>query len=257
MDAVLTSVRNNYFLSVALILGLVAERGFSPTPLVDAIVSGDRMVVKALIDDGDDVNQADEKGCLPLHAAVQRGHLGMVRDLLAARAKADALIYEGWAPIHFAAGYQRTEIADMLIRAGIDINRQDPVGGLTPLCIAIKTRNVLLIRRLIAAQVDVNCVDNLSFSALHIAVATGDKEIIRILLAAGADVNAIAKLPYFAIGRYVEITPLMLADTRCPDSEIPSMLRSRGATSSQSQIVLKHLLDGICAVLSKFELQPS
>ena len=77
----------------------------SNTGLVYAIVypSGHCDVVRFLLDQGGDVNTADNRNETSLHKAAQEGHLECFRVLISAGADLTAKLSDGRTSLHFAA----------------------------------------------------------------------------------------------------------------------------------------------------------
>ena len=75
--------------------------------------------------------ETDAHGISPLHAAVQMGHIEVVKALLAQGADVHATDDEGRTPLHVAVSIGRRDIAEQLIEAGADVNAVD-FDGRTP-----------------------------------------------------------------------------------------------------------------------------
>ena len=68
-----------------------------------------------------------------------------------------------WTPLHFAATYGRTDIAQALITAGADVNAKDEF-GYTPLHLAARDGQVEIAQALITAGADVNAQNNSGYT---------------------------------------------------------------------------------------------
>ena len=112
--------------------------------------------VNWLIAHGGDAAQRDALGCTPLHYAAAGDHSGgAVVDLLV-RAGADPLATSltGLTPLHVAAKAGHAPAALAIIAAG-GYNRQENMGGATPLALAVKSERlaiILLLQRTTAAR---------------------------------------------------------------------------------------------------------
>lgn len=178
---------------------------------------------------------------IPLHRAVQNGHLETVSSILAHGADVNAGDDQGTRALHFAAKACQMDIVETLLAHGADINIKDNDGE-TPMdrfaqssCRNEKLANLLrehgaqmsiwgatglgaydevakLLkndRHLVAAK------DRGGQTPLHIAAGCGHLSIVRLLLHEGADVNArdrSATTPLHLAARegYLEITKLLL-----------------------------------------------
>jgi len=112
--------------------------------------------MKFLIVSGNyDLNAKDAMKRTPLHMACWAGNVDIVKLLLNAKAKTDALANDNFTPLHFATN---VDIIKLLIKNN---------------------------KQLLAARVSKG-----NKTALHIAVAKGNVEIVKCLIALGADVSA-------------------------------------------------------------------
>ena len=74
-------------------------------------------VVRALLDRGADINQAENSGYTPLYIASQNGHVDVVRALLDRGADINQARNDGATPLMLAKHFNRTEIVRLLERA--------------------------------------------------------------------------------------------------------------------------------------------
>ncbi|RVE44509.1 hypothetical protein evm_010838 [Chilo suppressalis] len=89
-------------------------------------------------------------------------------------------------PLHFAAGYNRLPLAQLLLQRGADVHAKDK-GGLVPLHNACSYGHYEVTELLVGAGAGVNAADLWRFTPLHEAAAKGKADIVRILLKHGAD----------------------------------------------------------------------
>lgn len=123
--------------------------------LITASDQGDSQLAHTLINAGADVNARNSSGAAPLHAALQRGHMGTV---------------------------------NVLLQAGVDVGEQDlPFLNLTT---AVAGGRASLVEGLLHGGADLNACDTCFGNALQAASAYGNEEIVDLLLGAGAHVNA-------------------------------------------------------------------
>ncbi|CAB3224456.1 unnamed protein product [Arctia plantaginis] len=89
-------------------------------------------------------------------------------------------------PLHFAAGYNRLPLAQLLLQRGADVHAKDK-GGLVPLHNACSYGHYEVTELLVCAGAGVNAHDLWRFTPLHEAAAKGKADIVRLLLKHGAD----------------------------------------------------------------------
>jgi ankyrin repeat protein len=126
-------------------------------PLADAAQAGDLAKVRALLDAGADVNEAQGDGMTALHWAAERGNLEMAR---------------------------------MLLARGADVTRVTRIGGYTPLHLASRSGSGPIVFALLRARSDVRATTGTGATALHFAALSGSADAVTALLEGGADVNA-------------------------------------------------------------------
>ena len=93
--------------------------------------------------------------------------------------------------IHDAAGEGNIEAVKQHIAAGTDVDAK--TGGETPLLWAARFGQSQVAELLIAEGADVNAKNVVGQTPLHLAAGASHKEIIELLIAAGAEVNAKTK----------------------------------------------------------------
>jgi ankyrin repeat protein len=92
--------------------------------------------------------------------------------------------------LHWAAERGDTGLTSLLLKAHANVKALTRIGNYTPLLIASKTGNPVVIKALIKAGSDVNAVTSNGTTALHFASAAGDPEAVTALIEHGANVNA-------------------------------------------------------------------
>ena len=168
---------------------------------------------------------SNETGDTPLHAAAKKGHLHIVRALLAAGANADAIRGDGYRPVHCALMpnwfFQarpgpRKEIAELLLSHGARytifiaalrgdsdyvreaLARDRTLANFEDSChhrvlsAAVRRRDLAMTRQLLDHGADPNLPEEGAPRGLSLWIAVNDREleIVRLLLAHGADPNA-------------------------------------------------------------------
>jgi ankyrin repeat protein len=102
------------------------------TELIDACIDGNTDLVRDLINKSIAhkalVNVKDEDGYTPLHFAVYKDNIEIVRLLLDFKADPNAQDEDGCTPLHFSAFNENKEICKMLIDRGSDAEIENNLG---------------------------------------------------------------------------------------------------------------------------------
>ncbi len=125
--------------SALLPAGSAAQEGSSSRDarLLEAAGGGQAEAVRALLQEGADVNAARGDGMTALHFAAERGHADVARALLEAGAAVDAGTRIGrYAPLHLAARGGHGPVVARLLEAGADANAATTNSGVTALHLA-------------------------------------------------------------------------------------------------------------------------
>ena len=97
--------------------------------------------VRELIEQGADIEKANNIGWTPIIFASARGHLEVVRYLLEQGANRDKATNSGWTSLHLASEQGHLEIAKLLMVYGADLNARTN-GGLLPIDMAGATEEI-------------------------------------------------------------------------------------------------------------------
>ncbi len=139
------------FASLALDNAIAQRPGKS---LNQAIVEGDIDRVKSDISSGADVNSKDGR--------------------------------TGWTLLHIAVRNKQTQIAQLLIDKGADVNAKDNHGK-TPMHLAVESGQKAIVEALIAKGADLNVMDGRADNALTLSRKNNQKEITELLIKNGAE----------------------------------------------------------------------
>lgn len=248
-------------LALLLTVLAVARLGAAPpadeTPLIDAVKSGDKNQIRALLADQVDVNATDGDGTTALHFAVHDGDLGTANLLLAGGAYVDTPNRFGAIPLALAAESGSAEIIGALLEAGADANGVAAEGE-TVLMTAARTGQAQAVRMLLdhgadpnvseqwrgqtalmwaAVENNIEAADALldgdaniharstgGFSPLLFAVRAGHIDMVRTLLAAGASpeetlLDGTSALVLATKNAHYELGALLLAAGANPNAD--------------------------------------
>jgi ankyrin repeat protein len=172
--------------ALALVIGWNAHAG----PLLDAVKSGNREAVRALLKNRAEINAPEADGTTPLHWAVRADDLEISRWLLQAGANAKAANRYGITPLSLAAGNANAAMVEALLQAGADPKAELP-GGQTILMSASRTGNPDVVKALLDRGSDPNAKESsYGETALMWAAAENHASAVKVLIEHGADVNA-------------------------------------------------------------------
>ena len=172
-----------------------AAAGAAPAaPLVEVVRQGDTAALRALLDQGVDVNAREAGGATALHWAVRNDRLDLAELLVAAGADAMAANAFDVTPLSLAAVNGSAEMLTLLLDAGADPN-VTMAGSEAVILTAARTGRVEAVRTLIAHGADVNVAQAAGQTPLMWAAAEGHVETLQALIDAGAEIAARTVVP--------------------------------------------------------------
>lgn len=158
--------------------------------LVRAAAAGDLSAVRALLEQGHDVNAAESDGATALHWIVRADDVEAADALIRAGATVTVANVLGVRPIYIAAENGNAAMLRRLLDAGADVNTADATGD-TVLMAAVRTGNIEATQLLIERGAHVNAAEpTVGHTALMWAVRTNSPGIVTLLLARGASIEA-------------------------------------------------------------------
>ena len=179
----------------ALLLALTAPHAVAAPPeagLADAARRADWAAVRALLQEGADVDGREGDGSTALVWASYHDNREIADLLIGAGADVDAANDLGVTPLWAASENGSPAMAEALLAAGADPNRALPFGE-TLLMTASRAGNADLVGRLLDAGAEVDAATAAGAygeqTALMWAVAQGHAAVVEVLLAHGADVG--------------------------------------------------------------------
>ncbi|CAN5465604.1 hypothetical protein BH10ACT1_BH10ACT1_14610 [soil metagenome] len=117
------------------------------------------------------------------------GEVDRLRDLLDEQPElANAYSPDGFSPLHLAAWFGHTKVAEVLLARGADPRAVAAnATALEPLNSAAAAGNTVIVHLLLDRGADVDATQERGITALHSAVAHDDLEMVKVLLGRGAD----------------------------------------------------------------------
>jgi ankyrin repeat protein len=152
------------------------------TLLIIAVREGHRDVVGALVRRKANANKRNQYGDTALMLASLRGDREIARTLI--ELGGAEVKHSGWAPIHYAAFYDKPEMIRYLIAKGADKDAVAP-NGYTPLMLSARSGHTDAARALLQEDVGINLRNPDGDTALKIARQRKHGEVAELIVRAG------------------------------------------------------------------------
>lgn len=165
-------------------VNIQASNGF--TPLMLARASGNRMAIRTLLEYGARYREVGKDGWTSLMSAIEHLDTDQVKNLIAAGADVQTTDAYGISALTLASSFGLSEIAELIIKKGADLNQVDKGGHKTPLMYAVENGNKKMVELLINNSADLNSRDINNSSALTRTFSMEKVELYDALVAAGA-----------------------------------------------------------------------
>ena len=158
------------------------------TALHTAAVFGRFPIVQYLLQQGADMNKANNEGCSPLYAAAQEGHLTVLQYLLDHGADKDKADNNGASPLYIAAQKGHLPVLQCLMEHGADVNKTID-NGASPLFVAAENGHLPVVQYLLEQGADKDKAVNNGMSPLFAVAHFGYTEILSCLMRSGASLT--------------------------------------------------------------------
>lgn len=203
--------------------------------LFRAVANDDYSSIKALINEGADVNTIDVHGVSPMLVAVEKKNIKMIgtlvnygADLKAGNNSSEAT--DKKQNILFnAIASGNLELVKVLIKSGADPFEKTRFQGAddsTTLMAAVFSDNVEMVKYFIELDVDINAKDKYGDPAVNwAAFFTYNAKIVKLLIDNGCDLNMINSQGRSSLDHAINRNP--------PDNNIIIMLKEAGAKSAK------------------------
>jgi uncharacterized protein YcgI (DUF1989 family) len=171
---------------------MIAARPTPPeaVPLYYAALCGFRDLVEHLINTCPrDVNARGGYHCTPLHVAIAKRNIDVMKLLLAHGADVTPLGNQRRTPLHEASRRGSLEMMKLLLGRDVVLDAQDDE-GMTPLYLASCEGELEVVRTLLRHGASVDCGSIEGWTPLQIASQTGHLGVVQLLFESGAAVNS-------------------------------------------------------------------
>ncbi|XP_076676923.1 uncharacterized protein LOC143373487 [Andrena cerasifolii] len=217
-------------------------------------------IAENLLQYGLTIDPEDANICKLLHAAVRKGYLTIVEELLKYGHDVNMVDNsgprKGCTPLHVATKNKQEEIAKLLVSYGADVNAQDETGK-TPIFYAVEKNCREIVKLLLRHSADVKTRDKHGRTALHFTAINEhvtsecqldinvNVEIAKLLLTSGANVNVESGVLHMAtIQGFVKLVEVLLeydADVNytIKNYGIPLHIAAEGGKLSIVEVLLK------------------
>uniref|UniRef100_A0A8D2PAI7 Ankyrin repeat and death domain containing 1B n=1 Tax=Zosterops lateralis melanops TaxID=1220523 RepID=A0A8D2PAI7_ZOSLA len=139
-----------------------------------------------------DLNKPDGKGKKPFLLASEKGHIDMVKNLIALKLFTSEKDEEGNTALHLAAKNGHSEVVEILLEQWEEINDLNQHKN-SPLHLAVISNNLPVVKSLLDANHDINSLNHRQETPLHLAADLGNVELVDVLLKSGCNLKIMDK----------------------------------------------------------------
>ena len=204
---------------------------------------GQSLVVKYLLDKGEDIEALNNYGQTPLFIAAMKSLVDVAKILIKEGAKINATDNEGNIPLSLAAFDGNIESMELLLENGAEIDHKN-LKGLTPMLDAARNGRTKNVEFFLQKGIDIESMTNKGETALLLAVSNKRFETTKYLIEHGAKkFIKNPKYPLFAAceNGYKEIAEYLLekgADINYCNSEKKTLLMVASCLKSSETVEL-------------------
>lgn len=220
----------------------------SNTVLQLAVQTGNINIVTAVLAKGSDARLEAPEGNHPLTIAASKGGVEMVSALLKSGAPVNVpgkqrcrgwgnpAIYPDASPIHAASAAGHSDIVNILLCSGADIEGTLDGSATTPLTVAAWRGNIQVVINLISAGARTH-----DGAAFEMAIQHGHFEVVKVLLASGAMVKGVITLACrYGNSDIVECLVENALKSRCPETVLNEAYSADGLEDSVTRLLLEY-----------------
>uniref|UniRef100_A0A8D2NGB9 Death domain-containing protein n=1 Tax=Zonotrichia albicollis TaxID=44394 RepID=A0A8D2NGB9_ZONAL len=139
-----------------------------------------------------DLNKPDGKGKKPFLLASEKGHVDMIKKLIALKLFTSEKDEEGNTALHLAAKNGHSEVVEILLEQWEEINDLNQQKN-SPLHLAVLSNNLPVVKSLLDASHDINSLNHRQETPLHLAADLGNVELVEVLLKSGCNLKTMDK----------------------------------------------------------------
>ena len=121
--------------------------------------------------------------------AVAEDDLHQVNDHFVAGSNPNTRNADGYTLLHIAAELGHLAMADLLVKAGADLEARAEEHALTPLLVAVANEQTQMAMNLVSLGSNINATDDAGASALHIAASNNNVALMLALIKKGARID--------------------------------------------------------------------
>ena len=164
------------------------EKDDHTTRFLFAAFRGDTNVISVMCDQGFDPNSTDYDSRSALMVSAMKGNAEVVEKLLAYNANPNLVDMHGSSALYEAARNGHEDIMEALLAKGAKLCMEESLAA-SVLDQAVFDGDILLLRRLLKAKIQVDASDYDKRTAVHLAAAEGNLSALKLLVEFGADLT--------------------------------------------------------------------
>ena len=166
-------------------LAQLTQRGIelSKENFFQTVENGDKELLDLFLRAGFSIHVTNSEGTSPLIIALVKGYTIVAQMLLKAGAEVNQKDKRGLTPLMLACGkpiYGYKAVAEVLVKKGAFVNMRDSLGN-TPLLLALSGGTIDIAELLIERGADISALTRDGQSALSLAQRSGNKELITLI----------------------------------------------------------------------------